>query len=788
MKILLVEDDLISASVLSRLLVESYYSTDTVTNAQEAWEHINTYKYDLVILDVILPDTDGIELCTKLRHAGNTIPILLLTAKDSPGDRLNGWRSGADDYVVKPYNFEELIARIKAILRRYSDRNLPIQELKWGDIRLDLRTNIVTYKQNPVRLTHKEYGLLEIFLRYPQQIFSRSVLLDRVWSVGEFPSEEVVTTHIKGLRQKLKSAGLSQNPIETLYGTGYRLKLPPNQELSGSEPPLIENAASQSSEPVNTQAPIEFASLNKALQSILINAIALFKKVMLSVVAGNLEPEIRYQGYMEAHRLIGSLGVLGFNEGAMIAHQIELLLNRDLSLSDLDRLGKLVDDLQASSSGEPLTNNISASVPQILPHISNLPLLLIVDNDPEFTSHLQSEAEILAMRVQIAADIPTAKAKINQETPNVILLDLLLSNSVENALDLLNELTRSQPKIPIIMMATASDLKDRVMVAKNGGSAFIEKPISAEEVVNITTQVLLKQHNGDRSKVMIVDDDPISLQVLAIMLRKWEIEVTTLQDPQKFWQVLEATSPDLLILDLIMPEYDGLDLCRAVRTDPLWQDLPIVFLSAHSDRATTRQLFAAGADDYLSKPIVAADLQTHILSRLERSRNSRQISEFDGLTGLYTHRRGIQNLTLFLRLAKRNQQNFCLTIIDLDFFKKINDCYGHRMGDKVLKQFGSLLRQHFRNEDVTIRWGGEEFVVGLYGANRQQGIERLTKFLKIWQQQEFLTDEGESFSMTFSAGVAEYPQNGTNIESLYHSMDIALYQAKAAGRNKVVAI
>ena len=786
MKILLIEDDLISASALSRLLVESHYSTDTVTNAQEAWDHISAYKYDLVILDIVLPDSDGIELCARLRHAGYTIPILLLTSKDSPSDRLNGWQSGADDYVVKPYNFEELIARIKAILRRYSDRHLLPQELKWGDIRLDLHTNIVTYKQNPVRLTHKEYGLLEIFLRYPQQIFSRSVLLDRVWSVGEFPSEEVVTTHIKGLRQKLKSAGLSQDPIETLYGMGYRLKLPPNQDLSESETPLIESEvskSSESSEPIKTRMKMELVSLTKELQSNLVNAIALFKKVILALVENNLEPEIRYQGYMEAHRLIGALGVLGLNEGAMIAHQIELILNKDVSLSDIDRLKRLVNDLQ-SSSCESLTTNI----PQISTYTSNLPLLLIVDNDPDFTSKIKSESETLGMRVQVAADIGIARSKINQENPDVILLDLLLPNSAENGLDLLNELTQLQPHIPIVMMATTSDLNDRVMVAKNGGSAFIEKPISAEEVVNVITQVLVKQHSGDRSKVMIVDDDPISLQVLAIMLNKWEIEVTTLQDPQKFWQVLEETSPDLLILDLIMPEYDGLDLCRAVRTDPLWQDLPIVFLSAHSDRATTRQLFAAGADDYLSKPIVAADLQTHILSRLERSRNSRQVSELDGLTGLYTHRRGIQNLTLFLRLAKRNQQNFCLTIIDLDFFKRVNDCYGHRMGDKVLKQFGNLLRQYFRNEDVTIRWGGEEFVVGLYGANRQQSIERLTKFLKMWQQQEFLTDAGESFSLTFSAGVAEYPQNGTNIESLYRSMDIALYQAKATGRNKIVAI
>jgi DNA-binding response OmpR family regulator len=124
---------------------------------------------------------------------------------------------------------------------------------------------------------------------------------------------------------------------------------------------------------------------------------------------------------------------------------------------------------------------------------------------------------------------------------------------------------------------------------------------------------------------MIVDDDPYILNILRVLLGNWNLEVITLQDPQQFWQVLEATSPDLLILDLIMPDCNGIDLCQSMRTSPLGKDLPIVFLSAHSDRETIRQLFIAGADDYLSKPIVEADLYTRILSRLERRRRSPKI-------------------------------------------------------------------------------------------------------------------------------------------------------------------
>lgn len=152
-------------------------------------------------------------------------------------------------------------------------------------------------------------------------------------------------------------------------------------------------------------------------------------------------------------------------------------------------------------------------------------------------------------------------------------------------------------------------------------SSLIEKP--AAEILNPDSEGF-SQGRNNRSKVMIVDDDPMLLEVLRHLLESPEIEVITLQNPHDFWQVLELTAPDLLILDLVMPDYSGLDLCKAVRTSSLWHDLPIVFLSAHGDRETIRQLFVAGADDYLNKPIVEIDLYTRIFSRLERSRLSKQ--------------------------------------------------------------------------------------------------------------------------------------------------------------------
>jgi diguanylate cyclase (GGDEF)-like protein len=777
LKILIVEDDRLSAAMLSQMLTESNYTIDAASDAKTAWQYIETYTYDLIVLDIMLPDSNGIELCMRLRSAGYTIPVLLLTAKDSTNDRVMGLEAGADDYVVKPYEFKELIARIRALLRRYRDQDTLMQGLSWEQLHLDLVTNIVTYKQQPLHLTQKEYGLLEIFLRHPQQLFSRSALLDQIWSAGEFPSEEAVTTHIKGLRQKLKAAGLRHDPIETLYGLGYRLKPEPvkNGEVALSPQQIAE-----------AKIKAAIAEITKKLQNNLAELIPFFRQVAIALDEGNLNADMRYRGYMESHRLIGSLGTLGFAQGSVIARQIEQLLIEDFPLAktDVATLNQLITDLQVNTSDplKPAQHNFA--VPHPTTDSAKLPLLMIVDDDTVFVQEIQQEAETWGMRVETAHDLSTAKQKIEQERPDVILLDVMFPDRI-NGFTLLDELAQRQMEIPSVITTAKSALSDRVMAAQRGGYAFIEKPASSEEILSTIAQVL-HQQRSDRSRVMIVDDDSHILHVLQILLAQWDLEVTVLQDSKQFWQVLESTSPDLLILDLSMPDYSGIDLCRAVRNASMWQDLPIVFLSAHSDRATIRELFVAGADDFLSKPIIEADLHTRILSRLERSRISRQGADFDGLTGVYTHRRGIQSLTQLLRLATRNQKTLCLAILDLDLLKQVNDRYGHNVGDTVLKQFGRLLRQTFRSEDITIRWGGEEFVVGLYGADQQEGVKRINKLLEAWRQQQFIAAGGESFALTFSAGVVEYPQDGINIEGLYQQMDAALYRAKAAGRNCIV--
>lgn len=221
MRILIVEDDERIAESLAEAFTDQHYVVDIATDGQAGWEFVESFTYDLILLDMMLPKLDGISLCRQMRSGGYLMPILLLTARDTISDQVTALDAGADDYVVKPYKLQELMARIRALLRRGS--SMPTI-LEWGNLRLDSNSCDVTYKAQSVQITAKEYRLLELFLRRGCRVFSRSAILENLWSFEEPPGEDTVKAHIKRLRQKLKVVGAPDDFIETVYGLGYRLK------------------------------------------------------------------------------------------------------------------------------------------------------------------------------------------------------------------------------------------------------------------------------------------------------------------------------------------------------------------------------------------------------------------------------------------------------------------------------------------------------------------------------------------------------------------------------------
>jgi diguanylate cyclase (GGDEF)-like protein len=761
MKILLVEDDSLIAEPLVKALTEQHYSVDVAIDGQAGWELLESFSYDLVLLDVGLPKLDGITLCRKLRSQGNQTPVLLLTAQNASTNTVMGLDAGADDYVAKPFNLAELLARIRALLRRGGAALPPL--LEWRNLQLDPSICEVTCNGELVRLTPKEYGLLELFLRNPHRIFSTGSLIEHIWSFEEPPSEDTIRSHIKGLRQKLKTAGVLDDPIETVYGIGYRLKPAESKRKEGKTPKnKTGKEQDESLATIATQA--EINNIWNQVKETVDRRVSLVERAVALLRQNQLNEELRQQAEQETHKLAGSLGMFGVDRGSRLAQEIEPLFQKGRSLNrqQIQRLSKLVlalrQELQHLNDGVALFSEPGDESDD------ERPWLLVVSVNPTLTAPLQKTSFSWGLRVQVTSNPVTAREQISEVRPDAVLLDL--ADDPENHLMLLSELNVCTPPVPALVLTDRDRLIDRVKVTRLGGRR-LQQPVTAHQVLEAVNQML--QHARPmQATVLVVDDDMQILTALQRLLIPWGLHVSVLENPLLFLDTLEANPPDLLILDIEMPHISGIELCQEVRNDPRWSGLPILFLTAHRDAETMQQVFTVGADDYVSKPIVGPELVTRIFNRLERTRLLKSLAETDALTGVANRRKSTETLAQFLQWCDHCQQPFCLMLIEPSHLKQINQQYGHAAGDQVLARLGELLRRSFRNEDIVGRWGGGEFVIGMAGITKADGSQRLLDLQQAWQRFEFEA-EGATFQVSLKAEVVQYPQDGVNLQQLYQA-------------------
>ncbi|MDX2228245.1 MAG: PAS domain S-box protein [Leptolyngbyaceae cyanobacterium bins.349] len=277
MKILVVEDDRAVAQSLQFLLTGYNYAVDIATDGESGLEMAEAYEYDLILLDVILPGLDGISLCQQLRAQGMKTPILLLTGQGGGHQKAIALNAGADDYVVKPFDTEELIARVQALLRRGGPMNEPI--LTWGLLSVEPSNRNVAYGTQLLSVTPKEYAILELMLRNPQKALSAKAILDHVWTSVESPGEEAVRVHIKELRQKFTAVGAPKDLIKTVHRVGYRLN-----------PVYSSFLANQSEAALTTPQIAELKSVNEELRM----ALEQLRSTQAELRQKNQELEIAY--------------------------------------------------------------------------------------------------------------------------------------------------------------------------------------------------------------------------------------------------------------------------------------------------------------------------------------------------------------------------------------------------------------------------------------------------------------------------------------------------------------
>ena len=332
-------------------------------------------------------------------------------------------------------------------------------------------------------------------------------------------------------------------------------------------------------------------------------------------------------------------------------------------------------------------------------------------------------------------------------------------------------------------MSRKGDFALRLQAVRHGAQGFFLEPLTINALVD-AVDPLAYMAKEDPYRVLALDD---SATVLASIRKALEqlpnLSLRVIRQPELVLETLLDFSPDVLLLDFHMQGCNGLEVAKIIRQNKAFESIPIVYLTSETSQDVQLEAMRYGGDDFLTKPISQTQLVNAVISKAERYRGLRKLMVEDSLTGLFNHVKTKALLQQALLQGERQEMPVCYAILDIDHFKRVNDTYGHTVGDRVLKTLARYLKQRLRRADVVGRYGGEEFVVVFFDATQEQAMERLDSIREGFGQIYHAYDEG-IFSVTFSAGMAHFPTY-TNMMELMVAADNALYAAKRGGRNRV---
>jgi diguanylate cyclase (GGDEF)-like protein len=494
---------------------------------------------------------------------------------------------------------------------------------------------------------------------------------------------------------------------------------------------------------------------------------------MLAAVASGQVEAMRQVLAIDAHRLVGTLGTFGYPAGTDPARTLEELLSKEEQLTPND-----LEVIQAAA--KHILNLLADDDAQVLvPQGTSGPSVCLLSPDDFLRMEFSARAPEYGFRAVAPPLSGFAELLAASHQFDMTVFDF--GESLPDPSGPLQQVVQ-QVSCNVVALCPPLTLLQRFELSKLPLDTVAEGPMKARKLADLVSRRL---RSPAGSRVVALDDDRVYLASLETMLRPLELNFQATDSPEAFWLALEARKPDLVILDIDMPRYDGLQVCRAIRTNPRFEDLPIVFISSQRDPKVRQQAFSAGGDDFVEKPVNAQELRIRIVSRLRRARAGQEV-EVDELTGLMNRTTATRALEQMFGLASLRTLPVAIAVTNFDHFKAVNDKYGRASADRVLQQFATMLKETLRPEDVIARWGGEEFVTGMFLTDKEGGKERMDDVLSKLQSEIFTADNGAEFQVSFSTGVAQYPLDGANVDAVYQSADRALSMAKLRGRSRVV--
>ncbi len=484
-----------------------------------------------------------------------------------------------------------------------------------------------------------------------------------------------------------------------------------------------------------------------------------------------------------AHRLRGSSGSYGYGAVGEAVGRVEDLLEEALQGGAVRSLlfdavdGFMADARRSAAHASDLTGG--AEIPSASPKA-----LLVVDDDPDFLEMVKSTAAKLLVELLMARTFDEALLHAQKRELFAAIIDVHLEGEDSYLLAGKIRETEGNSDTSIAFISVDRRLETRVSALEAGGTKYLEKPIPPESFCGLVER-LLRLSQAQQGRVLIVDPDGDISEHYARHLRSAGFLVELLDSADTLIDRLDATRPDVLLIEAALPRVAGIDVCRALRTSERWELLPILVVTARIDAETRLRAFRAGASDVIAKPILPEELLARVGVQSERVRLLRDRADKDSLSGLLLRRAFVEAFQRSLAICSREGKPLSLVLLDLDHFKSLNDTYGHLAGDQVIARLGDLLLKRFRADDLRGRWGGEEFVIAFPGMGAEFAVQAIRRLLREFSALRFSTDDKRLFGATFTAGIAAYPGDGASISALIRHADALLYAGKREGRAQV---
>ncbi len=496
--------------------------------------------------------------------------------------------------------------------------------------------------------------------------------------------------------------------------------------------------------------------------------------------------------HRSVHGLIGTAGSLGFAAVAKTARRLERRLVALLEGAEpptAEQRGEIepwfarIDDASgrdrlAATPGE--TKGVT--LPAVVEVAEQHNLIVVIEEEGPFSRELFLQLGHFGFELQMSQTIDEMEASLEGRRAAAVIMDVSSPTG-----DLVGAAAAARVRqavgfqVPVVFFSNRSDIAVRLDAVRAGCSGFFVKPINYSEV--LATLDRITRREPEPYRVLIVDDEPEAARFHAANLQAAGFETVTVNNPLSVTPHLVEFQPDLILMDVYMPGCSGVELAAVIRQEEAFVGIPIVFLSREADRMKQIAALGQGGDDFFTKPVEPDQLVAAIAARAQRGRTMRLYMERDGLTGLLSHSRIIEQLEVAVRRADRSGGRLAVAMVDIDRFKQVNDSYGHLVGDQVLKVLAYLLRQRLRLSDMLGRFGGDEFVAVLPDTDAQAARGKLDAIRRHFNAIEHSTSQGV-FTATLSCGVAEFPSAGSSLQ-LIAAADDALYCAKRAGRNQV---